>query len=184
MKEAIQNINSKIAELNLFNKSLGLAEKIEREGSFFPAINKGNGEFDSIDLDKEGSVSYWRRNGEVNYTSQENTTNIGQEYRKDVPLKFVGFIKNTNTDQYFIDKVVDSIISVVTSNALEVRKALKVKRASIAATKSITNKMDVEKEEYDRTVDSIRYQDCYFSIDFTLSVFTNSQCYKSLCNDC
>jgi hypothetical protein len=185
LKEVLQHINSKVSELNFFNKQIELAEKIEREGAFFPAIYNSKGEYDRIDLDKSGSLSYWRKNGDVTMSSQGSESTIGQEFRKDIPLKFVGYLKKEeSSDQYFADAVIDSIISVVTTSNSDVKKLLKAKRVFIVATKSVTDKIEVEKAEYETKVDTIRYQDCYFSIDFTLSIFTNSQCYRSICTDC
>ena len=185
MKDVLLNINEKIGSQNLFNKRLDLCEKIEREGKFFPAYYKGNGEYERIDLDKSGSLSYWRINGEINYSGQESTSNVGTEYRKDIPLKFIGYLKKEITsDQYFSQDVADSIISIVTSSNLEVKKILKVRRVSIVATKTIVDPITVEKGEYEVKTDSIRYTEAYFLIDFTLSIFTNNQCYKSICNDC
>jgi hypothetical protein len=184
LKELIIILNDKINALKIFNVSLGLAEKVEREEKSYPVINKGFGEYEKIDLDKYGSISYWRKNGEINMVSQDNKAGLGQEYRKDIPLKLVGYIKNEKTDQYFTDKVIDSIISAVTSNNVEVRKSFKAKRVQITANRAVTDKIEVEKTEYENKIDFVRLQDYYFSIDFTVSVFTNSQCYVSICNDC
>lgn len=185
MKEALLNINEKISSLRLFNKQFDLCEKIERDSKVFPAYYKGNGEYERIDLDKIGSICYWRLNGDINYSSQESNSNVGTEYRKDVPLKFIGYLKKEKTsDQYFTQDVADSIISVVTSSNIGVKQILKAKRVSIIATKTVIDPIAVEKGEYEVKIDTVRYTDAYFSIDFTLSVFTNSQCYKSICNNC
>lgn len=185
MKDVLLNINGKIEKLKLFNRMLDLAEKIERDGKFYPAYFKGNGEYERLDPDKLGSICYWRLGGDINYSSQEQTSGVGLQYKKEVPLKFVGYLKKEKTsDQYFTQNIADSIISVVTSPNVEVKQILKAQRVSIVATKTVVDPFAVEKTEYEVKTDSIRYTDAYFSIDFTLSIYTNSQCYQGICNDC
>lgn len=185
MKEVLLNINSKIEKIKIFNRIIDLAEKIEKEGKFFPALFKGNGEYERIDPDKKGSICYWRLNGDINYSSQENTSGIGLEYKKEVPLKFIGYLKKEKTsDQYFTQNIADTIISEITSQNIEVKQILKAKKVSIVATKTVIDPFAVEKAEYEVKTDSIRYTDAYFSIDFTLTIVTNSQCYISVCSDC
>lgn len=185
MKLVIESLNKNIECLGIFNKILGLAEKIEKDGAFYPAIYKGSGEYEKIDLDKSGSLSYWRLNGDITFSNEEAKSSVGLEFKKDIPLKFVGYLKKEITsDQYFSGNIADSIISNITSANADVRKELKVRRVSIVATKVVLDPFAVEKSEYETKVDKIRYTDAYFSIDFTLSIFTNNQCYKSICNEC
>lgn len=183
IRDSITYLNAKLEVLGYFNNIICLAEKIEREDKVFPAIYSKNGDYKQISL--EGSTSYWRKNGDVTVSEEDNTSGIGIQYRTTVPLKFVGFIKKDHTkdDQYFADNLIAGIISNLTVNNSALKIAFKAKIVRVAATKYTTNFYDVVKSEYDNIDFKPPFTHAYFSIDFNLIFVTANQCYADICND-
>jgi hypothetical protein len=181
----ITYLNGRIGALGYFNEVLCLAEKIEREDKVYPAIYNTNNEYRIINLDANGSLCYWRKNGDITFDKQTSETSIGTQYTASVPLKFVGFVKkeNSNNDQYLSDNLCNSIISNLTVNNSALKQILKAKKATFVATKTVTDPKSVGNEEYDNINFEARYTHSYFSIDFQLELVTNSQCYADLCDN-
>lgn len=185
MKNIILYLNQRLAILGYFNEILCICERIEREGKIYPAQYNTNNEYKQIELDKFGSICYWRKNGDITYNSQANETGIGIQYEGKIPLKFVGFIKKQDNvnDQYFSDSICSSVISNLTINNSSLKQLLKAKKVSFSAIKTNTDSRSVAKDEYDGIDFEPRYSYAYFSIDFEISFTTNSQCYIDICND-
>lgn len=184
IKDVITYINTKISNLGYFNNVICLAERIEREGRIYPAQYASNGEYAEINLDSLGSCCYWRKNGDVSVTEETNTGGIGVQYRTNIPLKFVGFLKKTYADdQYLSDNLISEIISVVTTSNSALKAGLKAKIVRIVAEKYVTDRITVGQAEYDNISFEANYQYAYFSIDFNLTFVTNNQCYTDVCND-
>lgn len=184
IKEPINYFNDKLKAQGFFNEVLCLCEKIEREEAVYPAQYNTNGEYQEINLDPNGSLCYWRKNGDVNITTQENSTMAcSVQYQTTVPLKFVGFVKKDaySDDQYFSDNLCSEIISNLTINNAALKVMLKAKKATLTATKYVTDPISVGKDEYDKIDFKARYTHAYFSIDFDLIFVTNNQCYTSIC---
>ena len=180
----ITYLNSRLATTGYINKILCLAEKIEREGKVFPAQYVKN-EFKRIDLDAKGSVSYWRKNGAVTYSQNENTTKVGQiEFVTNVPLKFVGFVKKDSAlnDAYFADNMVEALKSIFSTNTAILNSALKAKKTSIVAVRYDTDGRSVANEEYDNIDYEPRYTHAYFSIDIEIKITSNQNCYNDICD--
>lgn len=185
IKDCITYLNAKLDSLGYFNDIICLAEKIEREGRFYPAIYVGN-EYKEINLDVNGSVCYWRKSGDVNITEQENITlskNI--QYEMNVPLKLICFLEKGvyANDQYFADNLASEIMSYLTTNNSALKIATKAKKVSVVATSYKTDSREVGSEEYNNIDFEARYTHAYFSIDFELKIVTNNQCYADICAD-
>ncbi len=183
LSDVILYLNNRIESLGYFNKIFCLAEKIEREGRVYPAIYNTNNEYLEINLDEFGSVCYWRKNGDVSFSEQQSETSIGTQYTSTIPLKLLCFIKkeDSTNDQYLSDNLSNSIISALTINSSVLKQILKAKRATVKATKYVTDHISVGNEEYDNIKFESRYTHAYFSIDFELTILTNSNCYSDLC---
>lgn len=184
----LKYLNGKVKGLNYFNVQHELVEKIERDGQVFPAVAHGS-EYKPIDLDAFGSLCYWRLNGEVNTTSQESETTIGQDYQYDIPLRFIGFArKQPSDDPYFALNMINGVIGVVTNQSALLSKDLKAKRINITSTKFNIDTREIEQREYenkkDYKADKIRFTHAYISIDFNLRVITKSRCLDGICADC
>lgn len=179
----IDYLNLQIESLGYFNKMLCLASRIERGGQIFPAVQTGN-EFQQINLDSYGSVSYWRLNGEPSYTETESTTRIGNDYTTKIPLILVGYIKKSMTDsEYLSDNVIEGLRGILTSNAASIKTALKAKRINISVVKSSTNWIDVANKEYTNIEFEPRYDTSYFSMDFEITIVSTQSCFNDVCND-
>lgn len=186
IKDVINYLNAKIDALGYFNNILCLAEKIEREGRVYPAIYNGMNEYNEINLDQEGSICYWRKNGDVSISTQENSTMACPiQYQTSVPLKLVCFIPKDNytNDQYFADNLCSEIIGYLTTNNAALKIVLKAKKATVIANKYVTDARSVGNEEYDNINFEARYTHAYFSIDYDLVFITNDQCYIDICNN-
>lgn len=183
IKDVITYLNNRITTLGYFNDVLCLAEKIERESKVYPALYNNNNEYNQINLDVKGSLSYWRKNGDVTFSRQDNETSIGVQYLGTIPLKLVGFIKKEagTNDAYFADNICTSLIANLTVSNSALKQMLKAKRATITATGYNTDARSVVGDEYDNVDFEVRYTHAYFSIDFELTFTTNSQCYADLC---
>ena len=176
-------LNTKVTATNYFNKVLCLAEMIEREKLIFPATYINN-EYKRIDLDPKGSISYWRKNGDVSYNQQENGTKVGQiEYVTNVPLKLICFVKKdkSNNDIYFADKIVEVLKSQLSTNTAVLNLSLKAKKCLILATKYNTNGREVSDGEYKGIDYEPRYTHAYFSVDFDVQITSNQNCFNNLC---
>lgn len=184
IKDVINYLNTKLSTLGYFNNVICLAERIEREGRVYPAQYATNGEYAEINLDVLGSTCYWRKNGDVSISEEDNTGGIGIQYKTTIPLKFVGFIKKeTSDDQYFADNLIAGIIGNLTVSNSALKTALKAKTVRIVADKYVTDRIAVGKEEYNNIEFEANYQYAYFSVDFSLMFVTNNQCYTDICND-
>lgn len=186
IKDTITYLNAKLSTLGYFNEVICLAEKIEREERVYPALYNGGNEYKEIQLDSYGSVSYWRKAGDVTISEQENLTlSKNVQYEMTVPLKLVCFIPKTvyANDQYFADNLATEIMSYLTTNNSALKSAMKAKKVSIVSTGYKTDAREVGSEEYDNINFEARYTHAYFSIDFELKIVTNNQCYTDICND-
>lgn len=180
----IAYLNNRITSAGYINSVLCLAEKIEREGKIFPALYTNN-EYKRIDLDPKGSVSYWRKNGDISYSQQENTTKVGQiEYTTNIPLKLICFIKKdkANNDVYFADKLVEALKSLLSTNTAILNAGLKAKKCLIVATKYSTDGRSVASDEYTGIEYEPRYTHAYFSIDFEIKIVSNQNCFNDICD--
>lgn len=185
LSEVIEYLNVKIADTGYINDVLCLAEKIKRDEWVYPAIYNNEGEYKPINFDFNGSLSYWRKNGDVTISDEENTTSsCGIQYRTIIPLKLIGFVKkeNAHNTSTFSDVMCQNLISVLTTNTAIMKQVLKAKRAFIVSTGYSTDARKILSEEYENVEFEVRYTHAYFSIDFNLIVITNSNCYQGFCD--
>lgn len=185
IKDGINYLNAKLEALGYFNTVLCLVEKIEREGRVYPAQYNGSNEYVEINLDTNGSICYWRKNGDVSFSEQENSTMACPlQYQNTLPLKLVCFVPKDaySNDQYFADNLAGEIIGTLTTTNAGLKGFLKAKSARVAAVKYSTDARAVGAEEYDNINFEARYTHAYFSIDFNLVFITNNQCFNTLCN--
>lgn len=183
--EVITYLNGKLSDTGYINEVLCLAELIEREEKVYPAIYNNKNEYIPINLDSKGSLSYWRKSGDVSISDEDNTTSsCGIQYRTSIPLKLVGFInkENAHNNSTFADTMCQNLISVLTINTAILKQVLKAKRATLIATGYSTDARKIVNEEYQNIDFEIRYTHSYFSIDFNLVVISNSNCYQSFCD--
>lgn len=183
-KPAIDYLNTKIETTGFFNEVNCLAEKIEREGKTYPALCLGT-EFKSINLDLKGSFSYWRKNGDVTISEEENLTGACSiQYNTTIPLKLVGFMRKDNpyNDCYFTDSIVMELISTLTTNNSALKGLMKAKSVRVSATKYVTDPISVANEEYSDNQFEARYSHAYFSIDFNLNIISNQNCFNNICD--
>lgn len=161
-----------------------LAEMIEREGRVYPAVYSANGDYKAIALDPNGSICYWRKNGDVSISEEENSGSVGVQYKTVVPLKFVGFLKKEigKDDQYFSENIINGIIGNLTVNNSALKTALKAKTVRVSAVKYVTDGRQVGKGEYENIDFEPIYTNAYFSIDFELAIVASTQCYFDICD--
>lgn len=187
IKDIITYLNAKIATVGYFDTVYCLADKIKKGDKLYPAIYNGANEYQDIVLDDNlGSISYWRKAGDVTISDEDNqTTAIGVQYNMTIPLKLVCFVKKENNDtndQYFADNLCASLIANLTTNTSALKTAMKAKKVSIIADKYVTDGRSVINEEFDNITYEPNYSHALFSIDFTVSAITNNQCYSDLCD--
>jgi hypothetical protein len=185
LKDCLTYLSNKIDTLGYFNKVVCFAEKIEREGRFFPAQYTFN-EFKEINLDDFGSVGYFRKTGDVTITEQTNETlSKSTQYETTIPLRFVGFITKDvySNDAYFADNICQEVLAYITVGNSALKAAMKAKKVTFKANKYSTDGYTIGRDEYENINFEPRYTHAYFYIDFNLSVVTNSQCYTDICND-
>lgn len=187
IKDIITYLNAKINTVGYFDTVYCLADKIKKGDKLYPAIYNGANEYQDIVLDDNlGSISYWRKSGDVTISDEDNqTTAIGVQYNMTIPLKLVCFVKKENNDtndQYFADNLCASLIANLTTNTSALKTAMKAKKVGIIADKYVTDGRAVINEEFDNITYEPNYSHALFSIDFTVSVITNNQCYSDLCD--
>jgi hypothetical protein len=187
VRDIINYLNAKIATVGYFDTSYCLVDKIKRGEAVYPAIYNGANEYQAIVLDDNlGSISYWRKNGDVTIDDQDNqTTANGVQYNMRIPLKLVCFVKKENNDtndQYFADNLCASLIANLTTNTSALKTAMKAKKVSIIAGKYVTDGRVVSGDEFDNVNYEPHYSHSLFSIDFEVSIITNNQCYSDLCD--
>ena len=187
IKDIITYLNAKIATVGYFDTVYCLADKIKKGDKLYPAIYNGANEYQDIVLDDNlGSISYWRKAGDVTISDEDNqTTAVGVQYNMTIPLKLVCFVKKENNDtndQYFADNLCASLIANLTTNTSALKTAMKAKKVSIIADKYVTDGRSVINEEFDNITYEPNYSHALFSIDFTISIITNNQCYSDLCD--
>ncbi len=184
-KGAIDYLNAKIETTGYVNSVLCLAEKIEREGKQYPAQCLGT-EYKQIDLDPKGSLSYWRKAGDISISEEENLTGACSiQYNTTIPLKLVVFIKKDSPygDCYFADNIAMELVSLLTTNNSALKGLFKAKSARVSATKIVTDSRTVASEEYSEGMFEARYSHAYFSIDFNLNIISNQNCFNSICSN-
>lgn len=187
VKDIITYLNAKINTVGYFDTSYCLVDKIKRGDKQYPAIYNGANEYQDIVLDDNlGSISYWRKAGDVTITDQDNqTTANGVQYNMTIPLKLVCFVKKENNDtndQYFADNLCASLIANLTTNTSALKTAMKAKKVSIIADRYVTDGRAVIADEFENIDYEPKYTHSLFSIDFTVSIITNNQCYSDLCD--
>ena len=183
IQDTITYLNTRLESLGYFNEILGLAERIEKATLVYPAIYS-NGEYNQINLDSAGSLSYWRKNGDLSYSEQPSTTKIGQEYIATLPLRFVGFMfkEDSLDDPYFAYNVAQTVIGTLTNNSVALKQSLKALRVNVSATKTSLDGRLLALEEYEKIDFEPRYNWAYLSIDFKVEIVTNQNCFDTLCN--
>jgi len=187
VKDIITYLNAKINTVGYFDTSYCLVDKIKKGDKLYPAIYNGANEYQDIVLDDNlGSISYWRKSGDVTITDQDNqTTANGVQYNMTIPLKLVCFVKKENNDtndQYFADNLCASLIANLTTNTSALKTAMKAKKVSIIADRYVTDSRAVIADEFENIDYEPKYTHSLFSIDFTVSIITNNQCYSDLCD--
>lgn len=187
VKDIITYLNAKINTIGYFDTSYCLVDKIKKGDKLYPAIYNGANEYQDIVLDDNlGSISYWRKSGDVTITDQDNqTTANGVQYNMTIPLKLVCFVKKENNDtndQYFADNLCASLIANLTTNTSALKTAMKAKKVSIIADRYVTDGRAVISDEFENIDYEPKYTHSLFSIDFTVSIITNNQCYSDLCD--
>lgn len=185
LSEVITYLNGKLSDTGYINDVLCLAELIEREEKIYPAIYNNKNEYVPINLDAKGSLSYWRKSGDVTISDEDNiASSCGIQYRTSIPLKLIGFInkENAHNNSTFSDTMCQNLISILTINTAILKQVLKAKRATLIATRYSTDARKIIGEEYQNVDFEIRYTHSYFSIDFNLVVISNSNCYQSFCD--
>lgn len=183
--EVITYNNIKISDTGYINEVLCLADRIEREGKVYPGIYNGNNEYRQVDLDSKGSLSYWRKNGDVTIADEENTLNsCSIQYKTTIPLKLIGFInkENAHNNSTFSDTMCQNLISILTTNSAIMKSVLKAKKAVLIAKGYSTDARKIIAEEYAKIDYEPRYNYAYFSILFDLIVTTNNNCYQNFCD--
>lgn len=186
ISEVITYLNTKISDTEYINEVLCLADLIEKDGQIYPAIYNNNNEYVPINLDFKGSLSYWRKNGDVNISEEDNaTSSCGIQYRTTIPFKLIGFInkENAHNNSTFGDTMCQNLIGILTNNSAVMKGVLKAKRTQFIATGYSTDARKIVNEEYQNTNVEMRYTHSYFSIDFNLIVISNSNCFQSFCDN-
>lgn len=183
IKDIVDYLNTKLNTLGYFDSILCLAEKIEKEDKQYPAIYTNN-EYVPINLDDVSSTTYWRKNGDVSFSPQNNETGVGIQYVGTIPLKLVFFKRKEAkfNDQYFTDNICLAIISTLTVNNAALNPMLNAKKVRVTANKYTTDRKQIANDEYDGINFEPQYQYAYGSIEFDLTFVTNSQCYKNICS--
>lgn len=184
IEEVVDYLNIKLTDSGYFNQVYPLVKRIEREGLIYPAVYTDNNEFANINLDSEGSLSYWRLNSDISYSEQPSTTTIGNEYLTTIPLRLVMFVKKDESQNtvYFEDRLVTDITRRLTSNSVALKQSLKAKRVGIGATKNNIDGRVLATEEYQKVDFEPRYNYAYCSIDFDVKITTNNDCFMDLCS--
>jgi len=185
LSEVIIYLNVKLTDTGYINDVLCLAEKLEREGKVYPAIYNSKNEYVPINFDLNGSLSYWRKSGDVSISEEENpTSGYLVQYKTTVPLKLVGFIRkeNAHNTATFSDNMCQNIIGVLTTSTAVMKQVLKAKRATLTATGYSTDWRKIASDEYDNIDFEVRYTHSYFSIDFNLVIISNANCYQGFCD--
>lgn len=182
IQEVITFLNTRIDALEYFKDIYCLAERIEREGKIYPVIYIGN-EYKQINLDANGSLSYWRKTGNIRYNSQESPTTVGREYTTEIPLRLVVMMKKdvAHNDAYFAEKVSAELIGNLTTNSGALRQTLKAKNVIVSATQTFLDGRVLAKEEYDKIDFEPRYDWAYIGIDFNVNIVSNVNCFETLC---
>lgn len=184
IESIITYLNLKLSDSGYINDVLTLAKRIERETIVYPAIYTSN-EYSQINLDSQGSLSYWRLNNDIVYSEQPSTTTIGLEYLTSIPLRLVVFAKKDSSlnNAYFEERLVIDLTKRLTTDTAYIKNILQAKKVLISAKKTNIDGRILAQEEYDKVDFEPRYDWAYISIDFEVSVITNQNCFIDLCDN-
>ena len=183
IESIITYLNLKLSDAGYINDVLTLAKRIERETHIYPAIYSNN-EYQQINLDSQGSLSYWRLNSDIVYSEQPSSTTVGLEYLTTIPLRLVVFAKKETAlnTAYFEERFVIDLTKRLTTDTAYIKNILQAKRVLISAKKTNIDGRILAQEEYDKIDFEPRYDWAYISIDFEISVITNQNCFIDLCD--
>jgi hypothetical protein len=177
-------LNLKLTDSGYINDVLTLAKRIEKAEQVYPAIYTNNGEYAQINLDSQGSLSYWRLTSDIVYSEQASTAKIGMEYNTTIPLRLVVFAKkegDLNT-AYFEERLVADLVKRLSSESAYLKPLLQAKRVLIVAKKNNIDGRILAQEEYEKVGFEPRYDWAYCSIDFEVSVISTQSCMIDLCD--
>jgi hypothetical protein len=188
LKEIVEHINTKIAALQLFEKTYGLCEAITKDGKSFPAEYCKN-EYKQVgDFDKYKGVVYHRLTGsiETEELDEEQTVSCDPFYQRTFPFRTVALIKKSelgiDNDAYLGQRVAqDLLITIGGANNKTLRQDLRVDSISFEVTNLITDRDTIFQEEYKGMDNFFRYEYMYIAIDYEVIVSGSFSCSDLIC---
>lgn len=196
LKEIIEDINSKIEALDIFEVIHPLCDQIQKptldeDGNItetlevFPAFYISNGEFDNVAWDSQKSVCYCRRNGVVSIEENEEYE-VGCEKGivRTYPIKYVGIVFNCDTDDpYRNEKQVENIIHAIQyedNKTLDISLGLESIR--VKPINYNTDRYEVVANEFQNVDVAVPFESIIFELNIEIIIESETDCWTDF--DC
>lgn len=198
-KQIIENITSKIAELEVFETIHGLTHMVEEYVTdketgeitdtvmVYPACYISNGQFMNVDFDQMKNTCYIRRNGQVTISENEDYE-IGCENSQILtqPFKLVCLIYNQDADDEYRDEkqIANIINSIQEIDNRQICAEMSIDSIRTRNTGWNVNRYEVVRGEFQNVAIEIPFESLIVSVDFEVIMEISKDCWSNFLNKC
>jgi hypothetical protein len=198
-KQIIENITSKIAELEVFETIHGLTHMVEEYVTdketgeitdtvmVYPACYISNGQFMNVDFDQMKNTCYIRRNGQVSISENEDYER-GDEYSQILtqPFKLVCLIYNQDADDEYRDEkqIANIINSIQEIDNRQICAEMSIDSIRTRNTGWNVNRYEVVRGEFQNVAIEIPFESLIVSVDFEVVMEISKDCWSNFLIKC
>jgi isopentenyl phosphate kinase len=198
-KQIIENITSKIAELEVFETIHGLTHMVEEYVTdketgeitdtvmVYPACYISNGQFMNVDFDQMKNTCYIRRNGQVSISENEDYER-GDEYSQILtqPFKLVCLIYNQDVDDEYRDEkqIANIINSIQEIDNRQICAEMSIDSIRTRNTGWNVNRYEVVRGEFQNVAIEIPFESLIVSVDFEVVMEISKDCWSNFLIKC
>jgi hypothetical protein len=193
-KYIIENIDSKIDKLGIFETIHGLTHLIEENvidtetgevtdtKMIFPACYISGGQFSNIDFDQMKNSCYIRRNGQITITENEDYE-VGCEYSQILtqPFKLVCLLYNKDDDDEYRDEkqAANLVTSIQEIDNGAICGLMSVDSVRTRCLNINTDRYSVVGSEFQNISIEIPFESLIVSIDFEVIIEMSKDCWSN-----
>ena len=188
LKTVVNFLNLKLGLLNYFDLTRCLSElKVNNEGLTSPKEYISNGNWDNIDFDSKGGVSYWRLRDEITTSPIESIYKAGKRVEVTIPLKLVFSVprrKLTEDDAYAFDRIRQTITKQFNIDDGDLKNTLGCEKVEISSPTANGDAKEVWDGETENTgTHEPNYDVVFGSVDIDVKLIYKGTCLPTECDD-
>ena len=192
LKNVIEDINNRIAELGVFDTIHDLCDLIHENQidtnsgevldneMVFPAYYTSNSQYTNVAIDSNKSVCYPRRAGQVNIDESDDY-DIGCDVQLTVtyPVRYVGIIyKCDKQDAYRNEKQVMNIIHAISQfDNRKLCAELSVDSVRVKTNAYNTDRYEVINQEFQNVDFDVPFDCVVFALDIDIIIISSKDCW-------